>query len=180
MFHSLWSTCHRQVMRQHSIGARRSLTTLLATSVLTASAALPLLAPVADAAPTTTQSTQAARILRLTNAERAKVGCGALVEVAKLDRAAQKHSVYQNEIQTMTHTGRGGTDPGQRITAEGYVWRTYGENVAYGYGTADAVMTAWMNSPGHRANILNCKFKEMGIGLEGSKNYWTQDFGARS
>ena len=170
-------------MRHDSTNTRRSrLSTLVATSAVAAVAALPLLAPLADAPPplTTAQATETSRVLKLTNAERAKVGCGALVRVAKLDRAAQKHSVYQNETQTMSHTGRGGSTPAQRITAEGYVWSTYGENVAYGYSTADAVMAAWMNSPGHRANILNCKFKEIGIGDEGTRNYWTQDFGTRS
>ena len=79
----------------------------------------------------------------------------------------------------MSHTGAGGSNPGDRITAVGYNWRTYGENVAMGYSTAAAVMRGWMNSSGHRANILNCSFAEIGIGVaNGSRGmFWTQDFG---
>lgn len=77
----------------------------------------------------------------------------------------------------MSHTGSDGSDPGARITRAGYTWSTYGENVAYGYSTPEKVMEGWMNSQGHRENILNCSFKEIGIGLAQPGNYWTQDFG---
>ena len=120
------------------------------------------------------------RVVVLVNQARANNGCAvAVTRDAKLDVAAQKHSVWQDETQTMTHDGRGGTNAGQRITAEGYTWRTWGENVAYGYSTADAVMAAWMNSPPHKANILNCNFKQIGMGLQGSRYYWTQDFATK-
>lgn len=140
------------------------------------------------AAPTTTTTAppttapandMLAQVLAITNQERAKAGCGALTRNAQLDSAAQQHSDYQAQTQTMSHTGRGGTDPGQRITAAGYQWSTYGENVAYGFTTAQDVMTAWMNSPGHRANILNCNFKEIGLGLGQPNYYWTQDFATK-
>ena len=133
-------------------------------------------------APATTAPTANAtfdRVVALVNQERAKVGCMAVTRNAALDTAAQKHSVYQDETQTMRHDGRGGTDAGQRITAEGYRWSTWGENVAYGFPDADSVMNAWMNSQHHRENILNCKFKEIGMGLQGSKDYWTQDFATK-
>lgn len=120
-----------------------------------------------------------ARVLAITNSERAKVGCTALVRNAALDRAAQLHSQYQAETRTMSHTGRGGSNGGQRITAEGYRWTRWGENVAYGYTTPEAVMSAWMNSPGHRANILDCRFKEIGLGLGQPGYYWTQKFATR-
>lgn len=57
---------------------------------------------------------------------------------------------------------------------------TWGENVAYGYDTADQVHQAWMASPGHRANILNCSFTVMGAGFaDGSvSRYWTEQFAA--
>jgi uncharacterized protein YkwD len=79
------------------------------------------------------------------------------------------------------HTSPDGKDPGDRITAAGYQWTTYGENIARGQQTPAAVMDSWMNSPGHRANILNCSFKEIGLGVhEGSGGpWWTQVFGAR-
>jgi uncharacterized protein YkwD len=57
------------------------------------------------------------------------------------------------------------------------MWKTYGENIANGYGTEQAVMTAWLASEGHCKNIMNASFKEIGAGREG--NYWTQVFGAK-
>ncbi|BAU87675.1 allergen V5/tpx-1 family protein [Streptomyces laurentii] len=78
------------------------------------------------------------------------------------------------------HTNPDGDGPGERVTATGYQWSTYGENIAKGQATAAEVMEGWMNSPGHRANILNCDFREIGIGLHTSGGpYWTQVFGAR-
>ncbi|MGW4508532.1 CAP domain-containing protein [Streptomyces sp. NPDC004436] len=120
----------------------------------------------------------AAEVLALVNQERAAAGCQALTLNAKLTKAAQDHSADMASHSNMSHTGSDGSDPGQRITRAGYTWSTYGENVAYGYGSAKAVMDGWMNSPGHRQNILNCSFKEIGIGLAQPNNYWTQAFGA--
>jgi uncharacterized protein YkwD len=78
------------------------------------------------------------------------------------------------------HTNPDGDGPGERVTAAGYRWATYGENIAKGQRTPAQVMESWMNSPGHRANILNCSFEEIGIGLhDGGGPYWTQVFGAR-
>lgn len=78
-----------------------------------------------------------------------------------------------------SHTSQDGSGPGDRITDAGYRWSTYGENIAKGQRTPAAVMDSWMNSPGHRANILNCSFKELGVGVEDSPGgiVWTQDFG---
>ncbi|MEV8533817.1 CAP domain-containing protein [Streptomyces sp. NPDC051211] len=120
----------------------------------------------------------AAQVVALANKERAKVGCSPLTVNAKLTTAAQNHSKDMAAHGNMSHTGSDGSDPGQRITRAGYTWRTYGENVAYGYSTPEKVMTGWMNSPGHKANILNCSFKEIGVGLAQPNSYWTQVFGA--
>ncbi|MGW4686385.1 CAP domain-containing protein [Streptomyces sp. NPDC004244] len=120
----------------------------------------------------------AGEILALVNQERAVVGCPALTINAKLTAAAQSHSQDMAAHANMSHTGSDGSDPGQRITRAGYTWSTYGENVAYGYSTPAAVMEGWMNSPGHKRNILDCSFKEIGIGYAGPNHYWTQDFGA--
>ncbi|AOR31329.1 hypothetical protein BFF78_10035 [Streptomyces fodineus] len=127
--------------------------------------------------PTATASGVTARIVQLVNAERAKVGCHPLTVNAALMKAAQAHSADMAAHQNMSHTGSDGSSPGDRITRAGYAWSAYGENVAYGYATADQVMTGWMNSPGHRANILDCSFKEIGVGLAQPGSYWTQDFG---
>ncbi|WP_030339785.1 CAP domain-containing protein [Streptomyces sp. NRRL S-1022] len=128
-------------------------------------------------APAATASGVTAEILRLVNAERGKAGCQALTLNPVLTKAAQAHSEDMAAHQNMSHTGSDGSAPGDRITRAGYAWSSYGENVAYGYGTAGQVMAAWMSSPGHRANILNCGFKEIGVGLAQPGSYWTQDFG---
>ncbi|MFD9338453.1 CAP domain-containing protein [Streptomyces sp. NPDC060028] len=123
-------------------------------------------------------SADAAAVLSLVNQQRAAAGCSALTLNAKLTKAAQDHSEDMAAHGNMSHTGSDGSDPGGRITRAGYTWSTYGENVAYGYSTPEKVMEGWMNSPGHRENILNCSFKEIGIGLAQPNHYWTQDFGA--
>ncbi|MEV2253545.1 sigma-70 family RNA polymerase sigma factor [Streptomyces sp. NPDC050147] len=122
-----------------------------------------------------------AEVTRLANAERAKSGCGPLTLNSKLNDAAQGHSDDMAERDFFDHTNPDGKDPGDRTTAAGYKWTTYGENIAAGQRTPAAVMDSWMNSSGHRANILNCSFKEIGVGYRqgGGGPWWTQNFGAR-
>ncbi|MGW3669051.1 CAP domain-containing protein [Streptomyces sp. NPDC005141] len=125
----------------------------------------------------TPASAAVARVVALVNSERAKVGCSPVALNAKLSQAAQAHSADMASHNTMSHTGSDGSDPGQRITRAGYLWSTYGENVAYGYSTPEQVMAGWMASAGHKRNILDCGFKEIGVGVAQPGNYWTQDFG---
>ncbi|MGW7269269.1 sigma-70 family RNA polymerase sigma factor [Streptomyces sp. NPDC054864] len=136
-------------------------------------------APQAPQAPAGNSYSQ--EVTRLANAERAKSGCGPLTLNSKLGDAAQGHSDDMAERDFFDHTNPDGEDPGDRVTAAGYKWSTYGENIAAGQRTPSAVMDSWMNSSGHRANILNCSFKEIGIGYrQGSGGpWWTQNFGAR-
>ncbi len=81
----------------------------------------------------------------------------------------------------MSHVGSDGSTFDQRITQAGYLgWTAIAENVAMGYGTVQAVMDGWMGSSGHRANILNAAYTDVGFGQaldSGGVNYWTQDFG---
>ncbi|WP_199833263.1 CAP domain-containing protein, partial [Streptomyces luridiscabiei] len=121
------------------------------------------------------------QVLQIVNAERAKEGCGPVTSNDLLATAAQRHSADMASRDYFSHTSPDGTDPGDRITAAGYRWSTYGENIAKGQRTPADVMKSWMDSPGHRANILNCSFKEMGIGKQdsGGGPVWTQKFGAR-
>ncbi|WP_131740651.1 CAP domain-containing protein [Actinomadura roseirufa] len=132
-------------------------------------------------APKKKNATLAEQVVALANAERAKNGCAALTSQAGLQAAAQGHSDDMVARNFFSHTNPSGREPGARITAAGYRWSTYGENIAYGQKTPAEVMTAWMNSSGHRANILNCRFKEIGVGVafKSGTPYWTQDFGAR-
>ncbi len=79
-----------------------------------------------------------------------------------------------------SHTDLKGGNQTDRMVAAGYTdWQRTGENIAAYQKTPQEVMTAWMNSPGHRANILNCAYKDFGAGVasRGSDLYWTQDFG---
>ncbi|MFE0538858.1 sigma-70 family RNA polymerase sigma factor [Streptomyces nigra] len=121
------------------------------------------------------------QVVALVNKERAAAGCGPLAEDSLLDKSAQTHSADMAARDFFDHTNPDGADPGQRITAAGYRWSTYGENIAMGQQTPEAVMESWMNSPGHRANILNCSFKDIGVGVhEGPGGpWWTQNFGAK-
>ncbi|MET7706852.1 CAP domain-containing protein [Micromonospora sp. NPDC005413] len=126
-----------------------------------------------------TVSAQAREVVNLVNAERTKAGCKALSIDSKLMTAAQRHSQDQADHRKMSHTGSDGSDSGVRLDRVGYAWRTYGENVAWNQKTPAAVMDAWMNSSGHRANILNCAFTEIGVGIASSNGpYWTQVFAA--
>ncbi|MEV6400057.1 sigma-70 family RNA polymerase sigma factor [Streptomyces sp. NPDC051907] len=138
-------------------------------------------APDPAPAPNPGNSGFAQEVTQLVNAERAKQGCGPVSGNSQLDTAAQRHSADMAARDYFDHTSPDGTDPGDRIKAAGYQWSTYGENIARGQQSPASVMEGWMNSPGHRANILNCDFKEIGVGKHDASGgpWWTQVFGAR-
>ena len=122
-------------------------------------------------------------IVQLVNQQRAAAGVGAVTESSALDSAALTQSYNQAIAQLMSHTGPDGSNAGQRITDAGYSWSTWGENVAAGQPTVNAVMTAWMNSPPHRANILSPAFTNIGLAsLIGSNGvvYWTMELAGAS
>jgi uncharacterized protein YkwD len=129
---------------------------------------------------TSAQSGDENAVVTLTNSERAAAGCGPVKVNAKLAGAARLHSQDQAEHDNMSHTGSDGSSPWERSERAGYD-NAIGENVAAGYRTAEAVMDGWMNSDGHRANILNCDARAIGVGLAYADNgtpYWTQMFGS--
>ncbi|MGW5400389.1 sigma-70 family RNA polymerase sigma factor [Streptomyces sp. NPDC003952] len=132
-------------------------------------------------APAPPGGSMAAQVISLVNSERAKAGCGPLKEDAQLRTAAQGHSDDMERRDFFSHTNPDGADPGKRTTAAGYRWSTYGENIARGQQTAAQVMDSWMKSQGHRENILNCSFKDIGVGIHTGAGgpWWTQNFGAR-
>lgn len=116
------------------------------------------------------------------NQYRRAYGIAPVAMNAKVQLAAQKHSNYQASISTMTHRGKWWAtyDAGKRIKLESYNWSWWGENVAAGQANCDVVVRAWMNSPGHRANILNPKFTNIGVAAKKSTKgtiFWTMDFG---
>jgi uncharacterized protein YkwD len=101
-----------------------------------------------------------------------------------LASASLVHSDDMVAANVFSHTGSDGRSAGQRITAAGYAWRTWGENIAAGQRTVNQVVAGWMNSPGHCANLMNPNFRDIGVacvaGSAGNSygTYWTQKLGA--
>ncbi|GLU46355.1 hypothetical protein Nans01_07060 [Nocardiopsis ansamitocini] len=123
---------------------------------------------------TGSMNTLSSQVFDIVNSERSNAGCSAVRVDNRLVSAAQLHSEDMDRHDYMSHTGRNGSSPGDRASAQGYdSWS--GENVAKGQRSAEQVMDAWMNSPGHRANILNCDNKALGVGE--ANGAWTQLFG---
>ncbi|MHC3453800.1 sigma-70 family RNA polymerase sigma factor [Streptomyces prasinus] len=136
-----------------------------------------------QAAPTTASAPAAApgggnadRVLALANTERAAAGCSPVTLDNRLNKAAQLHSEDMSANDYFSHTGQNGSSFVDRVTAQGYP-SPGAENIARGQSSAASVMEAWMNSEGHRANILNCSLKTMGVGVVTSDWTWTQVFG---
>jgi uncharacterized protein YkwD len=127
----------------------------------------------------------AAQVLTLVNQHRTAMGLSALSTSPTLTASAQWKSLHMAYYGYMDHN-----DPAppvartwvDRIVACGYTsFFTAGENIAYGYQTPQAVMDAWLNSPGHRANIESPSYAAIGIGAVRASNglwFWTQDFGS--
>jgi uncharacterized protein YkwD len=126
------------------------------------------------------------QVVELTNNFRAKNGLAPLTLNSKLSEAAQTHSQNMAVQDFFSHTGKDGSSAGDRVSKTGYDWRTVAENIAAGQRTPAEVVQAWIDSPGHRENMLNTTIKEIGVGYffladdTGTTNYnayWTQDFG---
>jgi uncharacterized protein YkwD len=120
------------------------------------------------------------RVVELVNLERAKAGIAPVAWDERIGTAARSHSDDQAAWQTMSHTGSDGSTLSTRIGRVGFAWRALAENVAAGQPSAESVVSAWMNSPGHRTNILNAQYTVAGAGLGISStntNYWTLDLG---
>ncbi|MCX5416902.1 CAP domain-containing protein [Streptomyces sp. NBC_00059] len=132
----------------------------------------------AESSPSPAGTSAQAAVLALVNQERAKVGCSPVTTSAPLTALAQDFSEDMASRDFFGHTDPDGATPWDRAAAAG-VEGLGGENIARGQADAQAVMDAWMNSEGHRANILNCDYKTLGVGVHlGSGGpWWTQDFG---
>ncbi|MFF8791412.1 CAP domain-containing protein [Streptomyces globisporus] len=128
--------------------------------------------------PSPTDASARSEVLALVNQERAKVGCSPLSTSAPLTSLAQNFSEDMADRGFFDHTDPDGDTPWDRA-AEAGVQGLAAENIARGQADAQAVMEGWMNSEGHRANILNCDYKTVGIGVhEGSGGpWWVQNFG---
>jgi uncharacterized protein YkwD len=134
----------------------------------------------------------ARRVLELVNTARAQARrCGRnrfdpappLAMAASLTAAASLHALDMAEHGELTHDGSDGSDSGERVTRAGYIWQISGENIASGQQNAEAVVAAWLESPGHCATLMDARFTETGIAfaLAPGKNpavYWAQEFAA--
>ncbi|HEX2315357.1 MAG TPA: CAP domain-containing protein [Thermomonospora sp.] len=119
-------------------------------------------------------------VVALTNAERGAFGLRALVPDVRLAAAAQAHSADMVARRFYSHTSPDGREPWDRAAAAGCGHRGIGENIACGQRSPAEVVQGWMNSPGHRANILKPEFTHIGVGFVGggqAGTYWTQLFG---
>lgn len=122
-------------------------------------------------------------VVVLTNQERMANGCGPVAMDSRLQLAAVRHSEDMAVNDFFSHIAPDGTSPWDRIHAQGYSFSLAGENIAAGYSSPESVVSGWMKSPGHRANILNCGFVHIGVGYYNLPNdpgnvkyqhYWTQ------
>jgi uncharacterized protein YkwD len=119
------------------------------------------------------------RVLALVNQRRKAAGCASIRSNYRLVRAAYLHSKDMAAKDYFSHTGANGSTPWDRAEAAGYK-RANAENLAAGQQTAETVVKAWMDSPAHRANLLDCDSRAMGVALARGGSYgiyWTQMFG---
>lgn len=116
------------------------------------------------------------QVVRLVNQERTSRGLKALSLNWELARVARYKSQDMKDNRYFAHNSPTYGSPGKMIKDFGISYRSYGENIAQGYRTPQAVVDGWMNSSGHRANILNSSFTQIGVGYVSSGNYWTQMF----
>ncbi|MFD3158129.1 SafA/ExsA family spore coat assembly protein [Haloimpatiens sp. FM7330] len=118
-------------------------------------------------------------VIRLVNVERQKAGVPALKQNWQLSRIARYKSKDMADKGYFSHTSPTYGSPFKMIESFGIKASAAGENIAYGQPTPKAVMNSWMNSPGHRSNILSSSYSEIGVGVAKNKNgvyYWTQMF----
>lgn len=115
-------------------------------------------------------------VVRLVNVRRSSAGLSPLKSDPELSRIARLKSQDMRDNKYFSHTSMTYGSPFQMMKDFGIAYRTAGENIAMGQRTPSEVVNAWMNSPGHRANILNASFTKIGVGYVSNGNYWTQMF----
>ncbi len=115
-------------------------------------------------------------VVRLVNEIRAKNGLNPLTEDWELSRVARYKSQDMKDNNYFSHTSPTYGSPFNMMKSFGISYKTAAENIAKGQATPQAVVNAWMNSAGHRANILNSSYTKIGVGYVKSGNYWTQMF----
>lgn len=126
--------------------------------------------------PTNEQASVEQEVVKLVNAERAKAGLPALKEDWELSRVAKYKSQDMHDKNYFDHTSPTYGSPFAMMKKFGITYKSAGENIAKGQKSASEVVNAWMNSEGHRANILNKNYTHIGIGFVKDGNYWSQMF----
>jgi len=126
--------------------------------------------------PVKEQATVEQEVVKLVNAERAKAGLPALQEDWELSRVAKYKSQDMQDKNYFDHTSPTYGTPFTMMKNFGITYKSAGENIAKGQRSAQEVVTAWMNSEGHRANILKKSYTHIGVGYVQEGNYWTQMF----
>ncbi|MFZ7944889.1 MULTISPECIES: CAP domain-containing protein [Bacillaceae] len=116
------------------------------------------------------------QVIDLTNAERSKNGLPALKADSQLNGVAQKKSLDMQQKNYFSHTSPTYGSPFDMMRDFGVTYKSAGENIAQGQRTPQEVVTAWMNSEGHRKNILSSNFTHIGVGFEDTGKHWTQMF----
>jgi len=131
-------------------------------------------------APTLTENNKLEKqVVTLVNQERAKQGLAPLTDNSKLSNVARTKSEDMVAKNYFSHTSPTYGSPFDMMKQFGITYSAAGENIAMGQPTAASVMDGWMNSPGHRANILNSNFTDIGVGVAKNADgtiYWTQEF----
>lgn len=134
--------------------------------------------PVATAAPAVANTTGTAafiqQIVTLVNKERAAAGLSPVAALASLNKVAAAKATDMRSNHYFSHTSPTYGSPFDMMSSFGVTYQYAGENIAMGQKTPQEVMTAWMNSTGHRANILSANFNYIGVGFD--NNYWVQEF----
>ncbi|ACM21562.1 SCP-like domain protein [Geotalea daltonii FRC-32] len=148
----------------------------------------------APASSSTGSAMQAAMVAAINKARLSGMTCGttyygpttAITWNDQIGSAASRHSNDMAARDFFSHTGSDGSSAGDRLTQAGYIWSTYGENIAVGYSTPAAVVQAWLNSEGHCRNIMNPAYLEIGAGAATgtyrgvpAMDYWTLDLGKK-
>lgn len=118
-------------------------------------------------------------VIRLVNEIRAENGLNALTYDWELSRVARYKSQDMKDNRYFSHTSPVYGTPFEMIKNFGISYRSAGENIAKGYASAQSVVNGWMNSSGHRANILNANYTRIGVGYVADGHYWTQMFIAK-
>lgn len=99
-----------------------------------------------------------------------------LIWDVKLEQAAKRHAEDMSKVKKLNHTGSDKSTVAMRVTDENFIWTLVGENIAEGYPDIIAVVSGWMNSPGHCRNIMNPQFTHMGAAVSSDGKYWVQVF----